>query len=126
MGVRTDRGQRLPREGSRYNAAEAAVVPAGLVIGAGVERVDLGPDASVEDADLLIAGAKGTGGVTRFLLGSTARRVAHYAGYPVLVVGSRGRSAISRPLRGSVVLSVLKAAPCPVLVGRRVAGGGAR
>jgi nucleotide-binding universal stress UspA family protein len=49
------------------------------------------------DYDLLIAGAKGRWGITRFLLGSTALRLAQYSQIPVLLVKGE-RSSLKKIL----------------------------
>jgi len=54
-------------------------------------------EAALGDYDLVVVGARGRRGITRFLLGSTAERIARHAPVPVLIV--RGaRDAMERVL----------------------------
>jgi nucleotide-binding universal stress UspA family protein len=47
--------------------------------------------AAAHDADLVVVGARGLGGVTRLLLGSVSEKVLQYAPCPVLIVKERSR-----------------------------------
>ena len=47
--------------------------------------------ATAHDADLVVVGARGLGGVTRLLLGSVSEKVLGYARCPVLIVKERSR-----------------------------------
>jgi nucleotide-binding universal stress UspA family protein len=47
--------------------------------------------ATAHDADLVVVGARGLGGMTRLLLGSVSEKVLGYARCPVLIVKERSR-----------------------------------
>jgi len=47
--------------------------------------------ATAHDADLVVVGARGLGGVTRLLLGSVSEKVLRYARCPVLIVKERSQ-----------------------------------
>lgn len=55
-------------------------------------------EATPENYDLVVVGARGRRGITRFLMGSTSERIARHAGVPVLIV--RGEL---RPVRRILV-----------------------
>lgn len=64
--------------------------------------------ADQEDAELIVIGSRGRGGLRSALLGSVSREVAAQAGRPVVVVPPDGRSTEDGPARsgGSLVLGV--------------------
>ena len=49
-------------------------------------------EAASDEYDLLVVGTRGRHGITRFLLGSTAERIARQAGAPVLLVQGEGET----------------------------------
>jgi nucleotide-binding universal stress UspA family protein len=72
--------------------------------------------ASDVDADLIVVGSHGHGGVERFLLGSVAERVAHLARCPVWIVRTKDHATAAVPEIEP---------PCPDCLTARAASGGA-
>ena len=48
--------------------------------------------AAAHDADLIVVGARGLGGMSRLLLGSVSEKVLRYARCPVLIVKERSQT----------------------------------
>jgi len=51
-------------------------------------------EAHLPDYDLIVVGARGRRGITRFLLGSTSERIARHASVPVLIVRGERREMV--------------------------------
>ncbi|HEY7540833.1 MAG TPA: universal stress protein [Methylomirabilota bacterium] len=84
-----DRAQEVTEE------ARATLAPRGFTIETGVAegdpRKEIVRQADEWKADLVVLGARGLGGVKRFLLGSVSDAVARHATCPVLIVKGRRR-----------------------------------
>jgi nucleotide-binding universal stress UspA family protein len=98
--------ERSALEASRgvLDAARAALAGRGFAIetdvAVGDPKAEIVRIAEEWRADLLVLGARGLGGIARFLLGSVSLAVAHHVRCPVLVVKGRPRKL------GSVLVAV--------------------
>lgn len=81
--------------GSVEADGEAAGVPVETTVGVGRTHERILAAAGEHDADVIVIGTHGRGGVERFVLGSVAEKVLRLADRPVLVVPSAGTDEAS-------------------------------
>jgi nucleotide-binding universal stress UspA family protein len=88
----------LVETGKKLTANAVRVAQAARVVAS--EKIDVGypataiiSEASKLSADLIVMGSKGTAGVRRMLIGSTAEKVIRWSSIPVLVIKMEDSSA---------------------------------
>lgn len=75
--------ERALEEGKQW-LADAPLPRTKVRIGHAAEQIL--DEATLEEYDLVVVGARGRRGITRFLMGSTSERIARHAALPVLIV----------------------------------------
>ena len=84
--TRTEKARRGGPGRNRQGAGGAGRSPPGVGHGQGGSRLPGRRAISAgEDADMIVLGSRGAGGLTRLLMGSTAGKVAQHAPFPVLM-----------------------------------------
>jgi nucleotide-binding universal stress UspA family protein len=83
-GALTETGKRILERATEV--ARRKKIPATEKISEGYPAITIVKEASKLGADLIVMGSRGTTGVERIVLGSTAEKVLRWSGVPVLVV----------------------------------------
>jgi nucleotide-binding universal stress UspA family protein len=89
-------GREIAERGLELAATAGLTLETHVAVRDGSESQAILAEADAVDADVIVCGSRGRGGVARSLLGSTSTSVLHHAGRPVLVVPG-GLDAIDGP-----------------------------
>jgi nucleotide-binding universal stress UspA family protein len=108
VGRRADRDAAERDVRTRLEATGAA--DAAVVISTGEAAAQIGRQAELLDADLIVIGAHGADGLVDLLRGATAERLSRAAPTPVLVVGDRPAAPYREVVVGADPTGVWKAA----------------